>query len=124
MWSDVQRSGIVLDPPVCRPPPPAGPHLKTLKPDVQWREVYTATFNPRADLDSEDELNVTTPSTIQSVGKNSLSKHAALTRLADTTEQNVCNNCFLSNKSFMAFYCSASALGERQVDEIFWLRNT
>jgi len=29
---------------VCRPPPPAGPHLKTLKPDVQWREVYTATF--------------------------------------------------------------------------------
>ena len=61
VWSDVQRSENVLDPPVCRPPPPPGPHLKTLKPDVQWREVYTATFNPRADLDSEDELNVATP---------------------------------------------------------------
>ena len=124
MWSDVQRSENVLDPPVCRPPPPPGPHLKRRKPDVQWREVYTATFNPRADLDSEDELNVATPSTIQSVGKNNLSKYAALTRLADTTGQNVCNSCFLSNKSFMALYCSASALGERQVDEIFWLRKT
>ena len=61
VWSDVQRSENVLDPPVCRPPPPPGPHLKRLKPDVQWREVYTATFNPRADLDSEDELNVATP---------------------------------------------------------------
>ena len=61
VWSDVQRSVNVLDPPVCRPPPPPCPHLKRRKPDVQWREVYTATFNPTADLDFEDELNVATP---------------------------------------------------------------